>query len=292
MLLLSGRALGAPVTLQVRRSADTRSCARAGVIADRVNGRLHRNAVVASGSSDAVIRIEFSRSDDRLIARLGTESGNRIIEDTATQCDGLVDAVVLTLALFLAEEPRALPEGSPRSTEAARARPAPSVGAGVGLLSAPPLPVLVAGSFEGRVFLGRYVALDGAALVSGVGSVPYAEGRVDVSFLAGRAGLCAAFPVHERSGLFGSLCASAGVGRVRGQGRGYYRDRTASPIWLSAVGSASAEGRIAGPWVYWVSFEAWAALIRPKLTLTPRTTAFRTPALVPVGFLGLGVRFY
>lgn len=276
--------LGTEASLEVTRSEGTEDCPGA---VDLLAATLALGSDAADSSTDAPrITVHFARAGSGYTATIrssGRKAGIRELARSEPACASLAEATAVVLALLFdlvpAEAtalpaPKSLPLPSQPAASSARAEPGARVsrargrwlalgvqgGASYGLLGPG-----VAGSVAGvlRPRLGRFEL--------GLGGVLFPErsfsrgaGFVDVSLLSARLVGCGWLTTPERVLELGA-CGGLLVGRLRGRGRGFFRDLTAHETWGAASLGAAARLSIGGP---------WALRLEPSLVVPLREYVF------------------
>ncbi len=299
----------AQARLRVERSEAAGDCPDAWALLLRVNRIAHRSAVVREGGN-VVLRVGIDHGEAGYSASLtarGARTGERDLDDAGPTCEGLAEALAVSIALLLDEEP-SVPAPPPRVAPAPAALPPVPTGPGHGApLPSSVLDVLV---FESAGVVGPSTfGVEGNAdfrvtprltLGGGVFALiddtrRFGPGALHMSLVAIRANACFTFRLADAS-IGGALCGFPALGSIIATGRGFDQDRTASQPWFALGAGAVADGPIIGPLGLVTRLDLVVPVLRPSFVVEDlgaappgaSGTAFRTS---PVGVsLGVGVR--
>lgn len=271
--------------LVVQRSPGL-DCPEAPALSSRIRTFTPRAPAAASPSagSDETIRVEFGRRGSRLSATIhttGEKRGTRVLDDEGPSCAALAEATALAIAILVDPEAAAAIARDDSPGAAAPPKPEPPPPPPVEpARDAPPLSPALEPNEPKRVGRGWGLAIHGGAgvvsglnasiapllligveirpidLVSVEASMLFAparghdldRGAVDVSLLGGEALGCA-WPVSRAGPLAidAGACVGAAVASVRGEGRGYDADRSASRPWGALDAHLAIRGTLLGP---------------------------------------------
>lgn len=265
------------------------------------------------------VTVEFQRDAfgyGAVVRTRGPGGGERELRKPGPDCAPLAEAVSVVLAIVFdlaprdaPAEPEPAPEAEPAPAQASppraeaevRPRPAPPpehtgptllLGAGAhgggayGLLGNAPV-----GAVSGavRAQLARW-ELGAGALFAPHRRVEYLGRAVVLSVLAGRLGACAWLsPSRSRPDI--ALCAGALLGRLRGEGRGFYRDSTANELWLAAEAGAAVRVPIVSNVALRLGISAIVPSRRQEFTVLRAGTAFESSPAAGLLELGPELRF-
>jgi hypothetical protein len=244
--------------LRLTRAPGAESCIDAGSLAAAVEARLGRTVFTRTEPPAVIIDAQASPGWHVAIAVRGADGtaiGERVLDDPATNCRALDDALVLVIALIID------PEAAMREPSSPQAREPWRVDAGASLLGA-------AGLLPGAGFGGGvHVGVDPPALpafeihgTAWLGDETRDQGRGGrFSLLA--AGLAVRVPTWKLETLVGVELA-----RMAGSGIGFDRVQDASAV----IPALAVEPRIVLARAQRVSFSAglvvWIPLLRPRFT--------------------------
>jgi hypothetical protein len=258
-------------TLQVARGEGASDCPDEVELIRRVAS--HRSVAPGApppgASQRQNIDVQLLREDGGYVAHVkvsGSGRGVRTLRSGGDRCEGLAEALAVSLALMLDEEasperpslaassaplpiasgpasaaPASAPEGPARRREGAGQG---SAGGG-GRLG---LSLRVGGALDAGLVVssGERLALGLSATWVAPRAVSHPPGAVDVSlwFLTARA--CARL-LGSPGAPSGLLCVLGSAGVLGGDGHGYAPDQQVRRPWFALGGAALVEGRLRGP---------------------------------------------
>lgn len=303
----------ATAVLRVDRSRQASGCPDGRALARRVNAVAHREAIVARGG-DVVLRVGIDHSKAGFTASLaaeGARSGERDLEDEGTSCDGLTEALAVSIALLLDEDEPPPPPSPPPRVRILEPRPlpdAPSPGRGHG----PPLPSMaidvlavesaglvgsstfgVEGNADFRV--SQLFTFGGGVFAMIDDTQRFGAGTLHLNLVAVRANACLTFRVADQS-IGGALCGFPALGSMLATARGFDENQTASQPWFALGAGAVADGPIIGPLGFETRLDLVVPVVRPRFVVEDlggagpgqAGTAFKASALGLA--IGIGVR--
>ena len=273
--------------LSVARGAGAQGCPEADALRQQVEAVLGR-PVFASEPVDTGFDIEIGAIDDggfvATIRVTGARRGQRTLRDTGPGCEGLGDAVALSVAMMLdgrapIESPAPPPPTTPPVEPARRDEPRPSStlrvwvvgGATSGLLTSP------------SPYIGGGVELlRGQALV-GLGAIWTPEQRISLgpgAVAVGLTALKARGCVRVVPAVAG--CGLLGAGYFRAVGVEYKQNDTVAPLWVAAGLGVQIGSRVAGPVGWTLQLDGLASLREQRFWVDEVGT---TPPLPRVGVM-------
>lgn len=221
------------------------------------------------------------------------------MDDVAPTCDGLVDAIAVTLSLLLDELPKpAPPHETPASLEAAPAlvhareappppEPSPAsarFAASGGVLTGIARPVAPAVGLAGEWVFASHWSIEASAHWIPQQELALPPGHVFISFLAVSVQGCWS-PLSPRSPVRATLCAGPSAGALCGNAQGFTNDGSAVRPWVAAELEARLSGHIAGPL-------GWTLVASPLVPFKPQSFSVAglpegvAYSASPVSFLG------
>lgn len=270
--------------LHVERTDSALDCPDARGMAARVNEIAGRDAIAERDVAGLGVAVRIDRTEEGYAAFIhiyGGRAGERSLSDPGPTCEGLADAVAVTLALLLdegaapvdspqpdaqaplppASEPTPAPIGQPEFRRA----PGPQEPSPIWTVDAGAMQT--AGVLDGAVptvHLGTdYVVAEPFSVGAGMlwlpsDTVTFGGGEVDLSLVAWFVQGCVGF-LRGRTPIGLSACIFPAAGVLTGEGTGYVVDRRATQSWVAGGASLVADGRIVGP----VGFSARLAGVAP-----------------------------
>lgn len=272
-----------------------------------------------SGTSDASISVEFGHRGSRLqavIRATGEKHGTRVLDDDGPSCAPLAEATALAIAILVDPEAAAAaiakeasspppaaesaakvePAAAPPVSET-RESPSPPIGGeekangrratwsvsivgGAGVvtgLNASVSPFFAVGLAFRPI---DFFSLEASALLAPPRSHDLDRGTVDVAFVGGGATGCiwplahAGPPAIDVGGCLGGIVAS-----VRGEGRGYDADRSASRAWGALDAHLAIRGALVGPIGWGVRAGAVVPFHRESFGVAGAGTAYEMAAI-------------
>jgi hypothetical protein len=246
--------------------------------------------------------VRFLRRDDAysaVVEARGALVGERIVDDVAPSCDGLVDAVAVTLSLLLDELPKhsppseaPLPPPAVSAAESDRAAPSSSeprsdfgrLAASGGILAGIVRPVAPAMGLAGQWGFASHWSAEASTHWIPQQELPLPPGEVFLSFVAFSALACWA-PLSELLPIQTTMCAGLAAGALWGRAQGFTYDSSSVRFWFAAQLEVRLSGQIAGPL-------GWTLVASPMVPLKPQS--FSVDGLpdgiaygaAPVSFLG------
>lgn len=296
LLLLTASARGSTKSAQliVGRAPSASDCPTAAALADRVETilRAPRRFLTGGGAAEVEVNVRFAKERGVYVARVvfgGARAGERELTERAAACEGLAEAVAVTIALALGRVETGLARDS---DDAARERPttdeprcasgddscASAGGAPARHAEAPWRwsfdlvleggPAVSFGSDLSWTWGGKVRALlPGWSFELAVRSilpetVPAGPGQVTTRWLMGEAGVCRMFGGRYTLGP----CVSFAGGRLSGQGSGFGDNRSVALTWLAPAAGVALRASGPGSFTWGVSATCWAPL--RQLTLS------------------------
>ncbi len=286
--------------LEVVRSATASECPDASALVLRVNSVTGRNSVRSNAEVPAnlTLRIQISASPTgyaAVIVAKGARSGRRRIADIGESCDGLTEALAVTLALIVDDEyarpssdapprPLVLVAGAPRRHRTVRAdalRSYAAVAGSVGVLERP-------GIGLGLGLMGdlspMQIGVDGFFLPTR--SFGLDEGHVDVSLLA--AGMSGCWIANADPSRI-TLCAELHAGSLKGSATGFSKNRSERRPWIAPGLGVTGVTPLAGPIELLGRVQLMTPLRREIFSVDNVGVAHTTPPLGALLSLGLSV---
>lgn len=309
----AGSAFAEPLPrLTVQRTQRSVDCPDATTLAARVNEHMGRLALDTSPLADRTrgYAVQILAEDGGYVAilrREGRADRARTLSDPGPGCEGLADALSVTLAILLDQaaprvEPRRV-DTPPPSAPRAVAPPAPApfapaspraelVGLGAGLALTVGLveraaPALVA---DVSVRPLSRLSLELGLLVPSSQPFAFPPGVVDVSLTLGLARACYVAPFGPAARPYAFLaCPEVGLGALRGEGTGYPVSRGETRTWWLLGAGFETQGPVAGPVGWFARLDLLAPTTDERFGVDGLPgNAFDPPPVT--GALGLGLR--
>lgn len=244
--------------IEVVRSVEAFQCPDTETLAARVAVLRPAGAGLVTKEPDLQIKIEIDKSEEGYKARVvlhGTRQGVREFDSPGPGCGTLAQALVVSLALILDEDPTTEDIVTPRGGPG----PLPTILVEQDLVEKKAMVVPWHMSAIGLVGIDYGLPAKTGLLVGGALSLrannnleflmggfwtpqtdhPYGVGKVEVTFGMGFLSGCYQLIGNERFRL--SPCAMVAGGLLRGAGQGYTPDRSASRPWFGAGGMAAGQ---------------------------------------------------
>jgi hypothetical protein len=307
------------------RGPKAAQCPGQNAIVERV--RHHLEQAQGEPEGGMVVRATIDVQDGAFVARIvvsGRRSGQRTLRADGPECDELIEALAVSLALILdgtmadslepvapepepaiepkaaapAVPPRATPDGAfppparvVLSPEAERSRPSAWLATGAALTYG--IPTDVSGAATLRVAVEyRRLLLALGAFQAPTRTIEFRGGEVDVRLLGGTLSGCARL-VGSSDGYRADACGVIGVGEVHGWGR-YEMSHEASRPWAALGGGATLRGPIVGPLGWGLGATLLAPVTDERFSVTVDRQAKEVYAPEAAAFFGaaeLWVRF-
>jgi hypothetical protein len=303
--------------LSVERDAGAEQCAESADLQRRVDAILRRPAGASERSEELAIDVRFARTADGAfvahVAATGSKPGQRWLRDSSPSCDALSEAVSVAIALLLDTRAGDATEAS-SSSEQREQRASP-------IIQSPPEPAKSAAQapapttdfsrWHGQALLGAGVGygLGGAGTGLGLGqlgargehwllelgiagtlpdSTEFGAGRVRTSLLLGSARAC--YSVGSAFAI--GPCAELGVGRLRGEGRGFGQAQTSSLPWIAAGLGLAAQTPLGSRLFAAFGATLWVPTRRQTFSVQNSGIAWESKPLAGVVSAGLGARLF
>ena len=276
--------------LLVHRTDDTRDCPDTAALAARVEQHMKRPAlrprtkIAASGQPPPSLDVQIYRSEAGYTAVVQSGEKTRQITDKGATCEGLADAMAITLAILLDTEPpppeppsaAAPPPPEPPPPEPPRAAAPPSAlpptprspevpfatpprtfrvvaGAGATVATGILTGLSIGGTGYVGLGIGRIFSLEAGFLVLPTRAVSYA-GKV----LGAAPNAAPTVDLQLTTALVrfcatarllsedtrAGLCAGALLGTIHGEGKGFYVNLAATDPWVAADLGAIVEQKL------------------------------------------------
>ena len=307
----SARADGsATAEIRLDRSSAARDCPDARTLGRSVNALAHRIAIVEKGAS-VLLRVGIDRSDAGYTASLtatGARSGERDLDDAGATCEGLSEALAVSIALLLDEDAPEPEPARPADPPAWPSMPRPSPGPGHG----PPLPssILDVLAVESVGLVGpstfglqanadfritRFFTVGGGFLAMIDDAERFGAGTLHLNLVAIRSNACFSFRVAHQS-IGGALCGFPALGAMVATARGFDENHTASQPWFALGTGAVADGPIVGPLGFAARLDVFVPLVKPSFVVedlgsAPAALTGKAYEASPVGIaVGIGIR--
>jgi len=248
-------------TLRVQTDPSAADCPPVRELANAVRAQLH---VHAERNPKIRLTVSMARQDLDYLGHIeveGPRTGERVLRVSGTDCAGLKDALVVTLALILDEAaepstplsptgPARLPRPLPGSAPATPVDRSFGVALGSALTVAFPRDISAALRAELEFSSGAWGTALGAFWAPKK-QIRFEPGTVDLQLWGGQARLCRFFWHDGAETLVTGLCTEGIVAKLTGQGHGFNYDQPQARPWVALGFSASVSSRFELP-VGWV----------------------------------------
>jgi len=302
--------VAAQARLSVERSRGAEQCLDRPALERRVTAISGRAWTSHADPAELAIAVRFERNlDGAFVARVavtGPKPGQRLLRDADPTCDALSEAVSVAIALLL-DDAHTQPSERPTKPAGFAALPAVPAASNVGAPSAR----ADARSWQARASLeaaGGY-GLAGAGVLLGLGRVgarhrhwlldlalaeslpaetSFERGAVRASLLFGSARAC--YLLGQAVTV--APCVHVGLGRLRGEGRGYGQAQSSSLPWTAAGLGLVSEAPL-GPRLY-AAFGAtlWVPTRRQTFSVENAGIAWESKPIAGLLSAGLGLRLF
>lgn len=309
LILRAGPALAAEgelPRLYVHRTEDASTCPDARALAALVAQHTKRPALAPAETSRGALAVQMYRSEGGLTAVIQSGTKTRTLTDRGPDCAGLGEALAVTIAILLDEDPvpppppaldpapRSLapepPRSEPPKVEPLKVEPPPSlpevpryhlsIALGGRFTEGVMLPAAPGISGEIELRIGRLVSVSAGAFglvrqAITAWQVPGAS--VDIRFGAGFARLCfTLFGNADAERL--AACAAPMVGAIYAEGSGFPVSRSGTAPWVAAGASVVYQRRVIGPLTVGTRVEMMVPLLRQDIQISPDVPVFSPSA--------------
>jgi hypothetical protein len=308
-----GRASATPIALEVssERSDSAADCASPSQLHEKVQALRQKDAL-ASSTTHATLRVtaRFDRRGSQYTADLkfdGAKHGERSFQDVGTNCDSLVDAVVVALVLLLDNQGDASAAPDAEPPPGSGHHDAPNIKGPHGLVSLSPLaaarpewiwtarsgaawglaPSTTAwfGLDTGLAFRDQWQARWGGFMLL-PRDVRRSPGEVSISLWAIEWRGC---KFWGSSFWFGA-CAGTALGRLHGVGRQFDEDARVNLVWFAGSSALGFAVPLDRHWFFGAETTAWVPLGRQSFSVRNLGTVWNSSAILGGAALQLGVR--
>jgi hypothetical protein len=257
-----------PLALLVERDAGTEDCPDTLALVqaiERING--DADGLRPAQAGDAAIEVFIARDEQGYVARIEAPGGIRELRDGGPSCAGMADALALTLAILVDDQP---PRPAPQPKRPAKQRPPPETprperpapswaagveaGAGVSMgIAGGAWPALTAAA---EMRLQPMWSFAAGALWSPVHGIDHGPGEVVVTLVAAMLRACMTWPGFIDRPPTPWLCLMGAAGSLSGEGVGYAENFSESRPWFAGGASAGFDGPLIAP-LRWHLRIAW-----------------------------------
>lgn len=315
-------ALAAPSPrLVVLRSDDAADCPDAVALASAVDKQMQRPALnPTTNEPDApVYEVRIARSKEGYSATIQSGDLTRELSDPGSTCGELADALALTLAILLDNEPAPLPPATtvpsdsslkPVSTPASasstppppvvfRVKPARRWHVGVDLAVGETIGFLTPVSFA--FVAGASFRYDRISIGAGMFGIPWATvdqnatAGVDLRLFTSLVHVCGRV-AGKASGIHLSACGQTFLGAIHGVGRGFPVNRGGTQPWWALGAMGSLDGPLAARVGWFLRLSLAVPIVSYRFTATPNPSTESNPVtlfepLPFAAFLSAGLRW-